>query len=335
MSYLFALGGAIKAAPAGVVSGYLVTFSDEKSTDLAGDFFTPDTDFGRPYVKDVAVPQRLYFAHGFDGKFQKQYVADGTLKMDEAGLWFEGVIAQSDDYRKKLAQLTTMKSAVDGEPVLGLSSGAPGNMVERVPIKDATTGQVKANRISVWPIGEASLTPRPCEPRNTVEGKAAVKSILTDVQLQHLLTQPTKSLKGYLYTDDDEAAASMAMAILTRAHDRLYSTFYDVVRYSTSPREQRLAALEEALDEFEDICLRYAGAVLMGTAMETPEEAGEGIEAMKAALKSLPAFKGTTPEAVPAASLLELRRAESLALDGWAMRQVIETATEVAPSTAP
>ncbi len=334
MSYLFALGGAIKAAPAGVVSGYLVTFSDEKSTDLAGDFFTPDTDFGRPYVKGVAVPQRLYFAHGFDGKFQKQYVADGTLKMDDAGLWFEGVIAQSDDYRMKLAQLTTMKSAVDGEPILGLSSGAPGNMVERVPIKDAS-GAIKANRISVWPIGEASLTPRPCEPRNTVEGKAWVKSVLTDVQLQHLLTQPTKSLKGYLYTDDEDAAASMAMAILTRAHDRLYSTFYDVVRYNNSPREQKLMALEEALDEFEDICLRYAGAVLMGTALETPEEAGEGIEAMKAALKALPTTK-TTPEATaPVASLLEVRRAESLALDGWAMRQVIDIATEVAPSTAP
>jgi phage head maturation protease len=331
MNTLIALGDAIKATPTGLVSGYLVRFGDETNTDLTGDFFTKDTDFGRPFVKGVPQPLNLYYAHGFDPVIGKKAVGTGTIKMDEVGLWFEAQINQSDAYRKKLAEMATMKSQVDSAPVLGYSSGAASHLVERVPIKDAT-GNVKASRIASWPLGEGSLTPRPCESQNTVEGKSL---LLTEEEMRASLNQSRKSLKGYLYTDDDEAAASMAMAILTRAHDRLYSTFYDVVRYNNAPREQRLAALEEALDEFEDICLRYAGAVLMGTAQETPEEAGEGIEAMKTALKGLPTTK-TTPEAAPpVASLLDMRRAESHALDGWAMRQIVELATPVAPSTAP
>ena len=39
-------GGAVKVLGDGRVGGYLVRFSDDKSPDLEGDFFSPATDLG-------------------------------------------------------------------------------------------------------------------------------------------------------------------------------------------------------------------------------------------------------------------------------------------------
>jgi phage head maturation protease len=266
MELQVAFGDEIKADSSGKVTGYLVRFGSADSTDLTGDFFTKDTDFGRPFVKGIAQPLNLYYAHGMDPKIGRKAVGAGTIKMDDVGLWFEAQIAQSDAYRKKLSELAAQKDA-SGTPRLGFSSGAAAHMVEREPVKDAA-GNVKAHHITIWPMGEGSLTPRPAEPNNIASTKS-LKGLLA-------------AAKGWLYEDDEQVATRMTMAILRQAHDRLYSAFYDVICYQTAPREQRLASLEEALDEFEDICLRYATAVMTGAAPEGAMEAAESIKALRA-----------------------------------------------------
>lgn len=155
-------GDAVKSTPDGRVSGYLVRFGSPRDTDLEGDFFTASTDFGRPTNEGDQFPLRLYYAHGMDNQIGRKAIGDGIVTVKNAGLWYEGQIAESDQYREMIKRL-----AQEGR--LGFSSGAAGHLVIR-----ETTGVGKACRIKAWPLGEASLTPRPAESRNV----ASLKSIV-------------------------------------------------------------------------------------------------------------------------------------------------------------
>lgn len=153
-------GDAVKSTVDGRVSGYLVRFGSTRDTDLEGDFFGPTTDFGRPLNEGDTFPLRLYYAHGMDPQVGRKAIGDGMVTVKNAGLWYEGQIAESDQYREMIKRL-----AQEGR--LGFSSGAAGHLV----IREAT-GIGKACRIKAWPLGEASLTPRPAEYRNTASLKS-------------------------------------------------------------------------------------------------------------------------------------------------------------------
>jgi len=132
------------------VAGYLVRFGNPKDTDLEGDFFDKSTEFG---IEDNAT-MPVFYQHGFDSNMKMRKVGKGILKYDDAGLWLEAQLELRDEYEKMIYQL-----AEDGK--LGYSSGAAGHLVER-----ETVG--KSHYIKTWIIAEASLTPTPAEPRNTV-----------------------------------------------------------------------------------------------------------------------------------------------------------------------
>lgn len=156
--YLTISGGEVKALEGGKVAGYLVRFSDETATDLSGDYFTKETDFG-PHT----VCPTLY-NHGLDVKIGGKVVGQGTLKTDDVGIWIESQLEMRDKYEKAIYAL-----AKKGK--LGWSSGTASHLVQR---------EQKANgvaRILSWPLGlDASLTPTPAEPRNQA---VAIKSIKT------------------------------------------------------------------------------------------------------------------------------------------------------------
>lgn len=152
MNDLMYFGDSVKAEPDGKVRGYLVRFGGE---DLVGDYFTPQTDFGRPLVKGAGFALNLYYHHGADPLIGKTCIGTGVVKMDDKGLWMESQIDLANEYGAMVAKLGKRAQ-------LGYSSGAAGHLVERKAIGSR-------QEITRWCIGEASITPTPCEPLNTVK----------------------------------------------------------------------------------------------------------------------------------------------------------------------
>lgn len=149
MDELLFFGDAVKALGDGKVGGYLVRFSTAGDPDLAGDFFTTETDFDlQPETKSA-----IYFDHGLDPVIKKRVLGRASMKVDEVGVWVEGILDQRDEYERSIYQL-----AEKGK--LGWSSGTAPHLVERKKVSGA-------NQITRWPLGlDASLTHTPCEFRN-------------------------------------------------------------------------------------------------------------------------------------------------------------------------
>jgi HK97 family phage major capsid protein len=153
-------GGAIKAVQLDngdvKLGGYLVRFSDENDTDLEGDFFTKNTDFGD------AVKSDSYFHHciplTYQGRSLKytSRLPEAKLNKDELGVFAEIVLGSRNEYEKLLA-----KFGLAGK--LNWSSATAPNLVTT---KRHGNG---ANEITRWPLGlDATLTTQPAEPMNHV-----------------------------------------------------------------------------------------------------------------------------------------------------------------------
>lgn len=152
-----AYGDGLKALGNGRVGGYLVRFSSDRSPDLEGDFFTAETDFGA-HEKSLT-----FYHHGLDVKLGRRVLDPAaTMKKDEAGVWVEAQLQLRDEYEKAVYGLATQGK-------LGWSSGTASHLVEREAVG-------KAMWIKRWPLGlDASLTPTPAEPRNSVMTLKALK----------------------------------------------------------------------------------------------------------------------------------------------------------------
>lgn len=143
---LIFFGDAVKALGDGKVGGHLIRFGGPADTDIDGEFFTADTDFGA--ANEVGV----YYHHGLDNKIGARRIGRTSLTRDDVGVWVEAQLDLRDQYEQEI-----YKMAEAGK--LGWSSGAVSHLVRREPAG-------KTTRIAVWPIGEASLTPTPAEFRN-------------------------------------------------------------------------------------------------------------------------------------------------------------------------
>lgn len=154
-------GGDIKALGDGKIGGYLVRYGDPKNTDLTGDFFSKETDLG---VEDGSTLP-VYYNHGMDGVLKARKIGRGVIKYDDAGAWLEAQLEMRDEYERMIYDM-----AVEGK--MGWSSGAAGHLVEREAVG-------KAWHIKTWPIAEASTTPTPAEPRNSV---IPLKSLLSNAE---------------------------------------------------------------------------------------------------------------------------------------------------------
>lgn len=135
--------------------GYLVTFGDEKSTDLTGDFFTKDTDFGEAEKSDGWFNHRLPVHFGNKSIEYKKRIGQAQLQHDDVGVFAEIIMKAHDEYEEAI-----IEAGLAGK--LGWSSGTAGHLVER-------EAAGKAWKITAWPLGlDASLTPTPAEFRNQV-----------------------------------------------------------------------------------------------------------------------------------------------------------------------
>lgn len=158
--FRIAHGSAVKALDNGHLGGYLVTFGAPDQTDLAGDFFTKDTDFGF----EDEIKTAVYFNHrlplktrGGDFFVIKSKIGEATLTKDERGILIDAILFNRAEYEAALA-------------ALGWSSGTADHLVEAEPVG-------KAYWLKSWPLGlDASLTPTPAEPRNSV---IPIKALLT------------------------------------------------------------------------------------------------------------------------------------------------------------
>lgn len=121
-----------------VVAGYGIVFH---TSDLAGDTFLPDTDFG---LTRICTGMPVYYDHAT--RHLKTPIGQVLhAQSDEHGIWFE---LELDRHRAYVDQV--LKLVETG--VVGLSTGAIAHLVQR------EQGVLKS-----WIIGEVSLTPTPCE----------------------------------------------------------------------------------------------------------------------------------------------------------------------------
>jgi HK97 family phage major capsid protein len=137
------------------LTGYLVRFSDETKTDLTGDFFAPDTDYGDAQKSEGWFNHRTPVTYNGKQFAYQEQLPDATLTRDEKGIIAEIILGARNEYERMIADW-----GVKG--LLGWSSGTAPHLVDRVQVGNA-------QKITRWHLGlDASLTPTPAEPRNTV-----------------------------------------------------------------------------------------------------------------------------------------------------------------------
>lgn len=165
-------GDALKAMDdSGKVGGYLVRFSDGSKKDLSGEYFTAETYLGSHdgdgvdtmfhHGQPLPIKSNLTKAAIAELEGLRDHVfAPVKTKRDTIGIFAETVLNMADEYEKAVFGLVKAGK-------LGWSSGAVGHLV-----KKAESGQIKR-----WPIGEASITPTPCEPLNRAMPVKSLDSI--------------------------------------------------------------------------------------------------------------------------------------------------------------
>ena len=157
-------GGQIKALGNGKVGGLLVKFSDADSPDLLGDYFDAQTEFA------LVKPQTsVYYNHGLDPFVGKSAIGEGSLEIQDVGVWIEATLEMRNDYERAIYGM------VEGEK-MGWSSGTAPNLV-------SVDRSGKANHITQWPLGlDASLTPTPAEPSNVAMPLKTYAKLTQDLQ---------------------------------------------------------------------------------------------------------------------------------------------------------
>lgn len=153
MDNFYYLGSEIKSID-GVIKGYAVRFGSPNDTDLESDYFTIDTDFGRPLKIGDSFKMNAYYHHGQDKTLKSMVIGEGTVTLDDKGLWYEAQLDMSNEYAAMIDKMIK-------EGKMGFSSGAAAHLVSREK-------KSNAYHIKTWCISEISLTPQPAEPRAKV-----------------------------------------------------------------------------------------------------------------------------------------------------------------------
>jgi HK97 family phage major capsid protein len=205
---LVAYGGALKALGDGRIGGYLVVYGSAQQTDLAGDFFTPQTDFDLHDGERVT----LYYNHGLDPVLKRRKLGEGTLRRDDAGIWMEAQLNLRDAYERRLYE--------DGIQAgkMGLSSGTLPHLVEREAVG-------KAQRITAWPLGkDASITPTPAEPRlrvTSLKSLSAAQPVSMRIRSdeEKTMTDPIQTLENDVLTERVDHLSATLNDFMKRLED--------------------------------------------------------------------------------------------------------------------
>ena len=186
---LVTIGGELKALGDGRIGGYLVRFGTPDETDLVGDYFTPETDFG-PNDKAIGwVHHRQPMKSPKTGRtvqYKQRLTNPVSLTLDDVGVFAEVLMDMRNDYERMYYTQTE-------KGMLGWSSGTAPHVVEREPQPNG------ASKITLWPLGDdASLTPIPAEPRISV------------MPLKSYLERAEPFVKALLPQDDAGSASADA-----------------------------------------------------------------------------------------------------------------------------
>lgn len=238
-------GGAVKALGDGRVGGYLVRFGTPDNPDLEGDYFDPETDFGR------AEKSAVYYQHGLDPVLKRRVLGEGLMRKDEVGVWIEAQLEMRDEYERAIYGM-----AEKGK--LGWSSGTAPHLVERTPMG-------KTYHLKTWPLGlDASLTPTPAEPRTlaiplkTLKPQQAEPQGTGDVsgnapgaepERKHITQSTQKEKKTMAISNADllDALKQLAEGKLTEGDER------EALPEKFQSYENQMKAINSRLEAFDEV----------------------------------------------------------------------------------
>lgn len=177
------MGDEVKALGEGRSGGYLVRFSSPDDPDLAGDYFTRETDFGFGDKDTLTTP--VWFHHRLPLRTKsggeiviREQIGEGTLRIDDIGVFIEAIDYNRTQYEKAISQRANK---------LGWSSGTAPHLVDRVKMDNG------AYFVKRWPLGlDASKTPTPAEPRNSVMSIKALSEQAFDLELSEEAEQENR-----------------------------------------------------------------------------------------------------------------------------------------------
>lgn len=219
-----------------IVAGYGIVFN---TTDLEGDRFGPETDFGLyRQVRGMGV----YYDHGMR-QVKHRIGQVREVRRDETGLFFEVELERHAAYVAEVLRLIE-------QGALGFSTGALPHLVER------QHGMIKR-----WILGEISLTPAPAEPRCL--GVQQIKALEAAEQTGQ--TGQTGQAQG-------------GIAGMHEQHEQQFSESGDMANLAAYMEHlsQRFETVDSALKRFEtvlDAPARRSGFVVPETRQEMARQA--------------------------------------------------------------
>jgi hypothetical protein len=155
--FVVSAGGPLKSlSDSGKVGGYLVLTGPEY-IDLDREYFSTDCDF---WLEGKSLIPML-FDHGRSEVFKRRRITHVRVEKQDAGVWIEGKLPIRES-----SEVEQLWESVKRDE-LGLSSGTSEHLMERVRRGNVT-------EIVSWPISEASLAPRPAQPKSRA---VALKSL--------------------------------------------------------------------------------------------------------------------------------------------------------------
>ena len=200
----------IKDIGEGRIGGQGIFFGDLDTTDLQGEFFTPETDLwlrGEGDMKSdegmkINIP--MIYGHGTaDLKGSDAHIGVwDTVKSIDSGLWFEGQRDMSNRYADKIGRL------ID-EGIIACSSDSIARLVTR---KKHPKGHGTVHELMSWPIAGISLTPKPAEPRLLP---------VTDTDAKAIVGETFDELIGRVAKRDRSRKATLLRLKIERSRDSL------------------------------------------------------------------------------------------------------------------
>ena len=282
------------------LGGYLVRYGDATKTDLTGDYFTKDTDYGG------ATKSSGWFNHRLPVKYNKKRVQykdqlpDVELTQDDIGIFAEVVLGARNEYEKLIASMGQ-------KGVLGWSSGTAPQLVDRKQVGNA-------NEITRWHLGlDASLTPTPAEYSNTV---TSLKSLITseagmtdnDEQKTAGKTAttklPEKAKENDMENEELKAMLDANNQTLTASFEESQKAILDKVTEQAEAAATK--AVEDVLDKLPEVKAAMNGQIVV-TVDEADREfksIGENCIAVAnhtKGVKTHPRIRGLAAKAIAAA----------------------------------
>ena len=262
---LVAFGGTVKALGDGKFRAPLITFSDASSPDLTGDYFTAKTDFWKSFPDSIP----LIYAHGQDPVLKSTRLGvtgKATLSIDDSGVWMEGQLDLANEYQSSIYGIVEAGK-------MGTSSGSAGHIVEKS--LSATKDGKSAWEITSWPLVEASLTPTPAEPRNTVVPMKSLKSSLLGMFGTYYFGD------DYDYDGDWDPAQEMTRAAAYTLHDRLCRSVCNIITAEDGVVPDKAEAIAGVIDEYRDLIVKAVVALL--AALPADDDTAISFDALDAA----------------------------------------------------